>query len=138
VRRGDRHEARVPAGAERLPPVASQQEGACEQEGDHRLPAILRELRDRRHVLHPGVGDHHVQAAEAVESRLNRAPIALARGEIGGVTDSWTVSRGIQVDGQHIEAVLLEALADRSADPACRTGHDGGPPLAGALHHPRL
>jgi hypothetical protein len=44
----------------------------------------------------------------------------------------------MEVDGQHIEAVVFEALGDGSADPACRAGHDGGPPVAGALHRPGL
>ena len=91
---------------------------------------------NRRHVLYPGVGHDHVEAAEAVDGGLNGAPVALARGQIGGVPDPGTVFRRIEVDGEHIEAVILEALGDRAADPAGRAGHDGGPPMASALHRP--
>jgi len=86
-------------------------------------------------VLHPGVGDDHVEPAEAFDGRLDRATVALAGGEIGHVPLAGPASiRRIEVNGQHVEAVMLEALPDRSADPTRRAGHDGGPPLAGALH----
>ena len=65
---------------------------------------------------------------------VNRPPVALARGEVGGVTHAWTVWRRIQVHGEDVEAVILEALGDRSPDPACRAGYDGGPPVACAFH----
>ena len=42
--------------------------------------------------------------------------------------------RRIQVHGQDVEAIILKALGDRSPDPACRAGYDGGPPVACAFH----
>ncbi len=81
-------------------------------------------------MLHPGIGDDHVEAAEALDGRLDRAPVALARGEIRGVGHTRRALLGIEVHSQHVEAVLLEPLGDRSADPARRAGHHGGASLA--------
>src|SRR5512132_4162389 len=122
--RGDRDDAPVAASAERLPPVPREQEGAREEEGDDRVPFVLREVGHRTDVLYARVGHDHVETAEAVERRLDRAGVALAGGEVGPVWLSGPGAVRLDVDGQHVEAVGGQALGHRAPDAARRAGYD--------------
>ena len=87
---------------------------------------VLGELGDRRDVLEAGVGHDRVEAAEVLDRRLDRAAVALARGQVGGVRHAGAVVGGLEVDGEHVEVVVDEALGDRAADAARRPGDDCG------------
>jgi hypothetical protein len=65
-------------------------------------------------VLHAGVRDHGVQAAEALERRVDDRAVPLARREV----------RVCDVDAVHRPAVRLELRDDRGADPAEGTGDE--------------
>jgi hypothetical protein len=117
-------EAALPAGGERLPPVARQQERAGEQQREQRVPAVLVELGDRRDVLEAGVGDDRVEAAECRDRPLDRGAVAVPRLQVGGERLARAVRVGLEVDGEHAGAVGDQRLGDRAADPARRAGHD--------------
>jgi hypothetical protein len=93
----DGEEAAVAGLAERLPRVAGEQERARQQDREQRLPALLGELRDRGDVLKAGACDDRVDAAEALERRVEgraglstpastaaRFPAAVARSASNG------------------------------------------------------
>ena len=75
-------------------------------------------------MLEAGVGHHGVEPAEALDRRVDRAAVALARGQVGGVRHAGPVVVGLEVDGEHVEAVVAQALGDRAADAARRPGDD--------------
>ena len=81
-------------------------------------------------MLQARVGHHRVEAAEALDRGLDRAAVALPRGEVGGVRDARAVGVRLEVDGQDVEAVVDEALRDRAAD-AARGARDQCCPLLG-------
>jgi len=123
---GDGQEAPVAAVAQRGPGVLGQQERAGEQDRDELVPAVLVELGHRRDVLQPGVGDDGVEAAEALEGGRYGAAVALARGQVGGVRQARAVGIRLEVAGQHLQPVVLQALGDRAADAARGAGDEHG------------
>ena len=124
MRGGDRDVAAVAAAREVLPGVAGEQERAREQHRDQPVPAVLGELGDGRDVLEAGVRHHGVEAAERLDRRVDRAAVALARGQVGRVWHAGPVVGRVEVDGEHVEAVVAQALGDRAADAARRSGDD--------------
>jgi len=126
---GDGDEAPRLGAREVLPAVACEQERAREQQVDQPVPAVLRELADRRDVLEAGVGHDRVEAPEALDRGLDRAPVALAGGEVGGVGDPGAVGIGLEVHGEHLGPGVDEPLRDRAADPARGARDDDRGPL---------
>jgi hypothetical protein len=124
VRRRDGDEAALAARAQRRPRVLGQQERAREQHGQELVPAVLVELGHRGDVLKAGVGHHHVETAEALDGGLDRAAVALARGEVGGVGHAGAVGVRLEIDREDVEAVVDEALGDRATDAAPRAGDE--------------
>jgi hypothetical protein len=125
VGRCDDADAPVAAARELGPSVLGQQERAGQQQGQHRVPAVLGEVGDRRHVLEPGVGDDRVDPAEALQGRVDRRAVALARRQVGGEGLARAVSRRPQVDRKHPHPVADQPLRDRAPDAAPRAGDEG-------------
>ncbi len=124
VHRRDGEEASVARLSQRLPGVAREQERARQQDGEQRIPALLRELVDRGHVLEAGARDDDVDPAELLESGVDRGPISGRGGEVGFERRAGPVRIGTQVDGEHVVAVLYEPGCDRAADAAARAGDE--------------
>ena len=129
--RGDHDE---PPGArllQRRPGVLGEQERAGQQQRDDRLPALDRELLDRRHVLDAGVGDHHVEAAEALERGGDRVGVRLGRRSgrprTGLPGPSGSGSRSTASTSMPSS---LEPRGDGAADPARGAGHERRPAVA--------
>ena len=116
----DREEAAVARLAQRLPGVAGEQERARQEDGDERVPALLGELVDRRHVLEARAGDDCVDAAEPLQRGIDGGAVAGRGGEIGLERLARAVRVGTQVDRDHAVTVPLEARGDRAADAAAR------------------
>ena len=110
-----------PRGAERVPGVTGEQEGARQQDGQQGVPALVGEVADRCDVLEAGAGDDRVEAAEALDRGLHRRAVALARREVGLEGLAGAVGVRPEIDREHPGAVALEPLRDRAADPAGRT-----------------
>jgi hypothetical protein len=94
-------------------------------------PLVLVELLDRRDVLQPGVGHDRVEAAEALERGGDGAAVALARREVGGVRHARAVGVRLEVAGEHVQAIVAQALSDRAADAPSGAGDESG---AGPAH----
>jgi hypothetical protein len=75
-------------------------------------------------VLEARVGHDGVEAPEALERRVDGAAVALTGGQVRRERLAGRVCGGLEVDGQHVEAVPEEALGDGAPDPAGRTGDD--------------
>ena len=73
---------------------------------------------DRRDVLDARVGNHQVEAAEALERRRDGVRVGLGRGQVGLEGDPGAGGIGLEVDGEHVDAIALQARGDRAADPA--------------------
>ena len=67
MHRGDGDEPAGARVAQRRPGVAGEDERAGQEQRDDRVPALERELLDRRDVLDAGVGYDQVEAAEPLE-----------------------------------------------------------------------
>jgi hypothetical protein len=80
-------------------------------------------------VLEAGVGDDRVEAAEALERRVDRGPVAVARREVRGERLARAALVGLQVDGEHPHAVVDQPLGDRLPDPAARARDERDPRL---------
>jgi hypothetical protein len=96
--------------------VFGEQEWAGQHQREESVPPILGELRDRRHVLEPGVRDDHVEAAELVEGRLYCGLVPLAGGQVcseGGAGPTVRGSCRFKIHGENVYAVLVEPVGDR-------------------------
>ena len=102
--------------------VLGEQEGAGQHQREDRLPALERELLDRRDVLDARARHHQVQAAEALKRRCDRRPVGLGPAEIGFEGHAGAVWIGGQVDGQHLEPVRHQPLRRGAPDPARGAG----------------
>ena len=100
--------------------VAREQERAREQQREHRVPAVLRELLDRRDVLEAGVRRRSCRGGRSARARRrppSRLPSRVVRSAANG---SPGPSVGLEVDGEHLRAVALQPRGDRAADAARR------------------
>ena len=108
------------------PVVAGQEKRTGEQQGEHLLPAVLGKLRDRRDVLKAGIGNHRVEASEALQGLGHRLRVCLTGAEIGDEIDLTP-----NINPEHVPTVAGQALRDGGADPARRPGDHRGPPHVG-------
>ena len=124
---GDDDDPALPARPEMRPGVAGEEERARQQHGEERVPPVLVELLERGDVLEAGVGDDRVDAAEALDRRVDGRPVPVPRREVGGERLARPVGIGREVDGEHVPAVGDEPLRDRAPDAARGTGDERAP-----------
>src|ERR1700730_2396784 len=98
------------------PSMAGEQERARQQQCDHRIPAVLGELLDRRDVLETRVADHGVQPTESLDRSRDRTPVALTRLKV--CAEAHIASN---VNSENVPAVTLQPRGNRGTDAACRT-----------------
>src|SRR5215204_4587659 len=123
VHRCDSEEAAVARVAQRLPGVTGEEEGARQQDGKERVPALLRKVLDRGDVLKAGAGDDRVDAAESLHRGSDGGAVAGRGGEIRLERLARAVRVGTQVDREYVVALPLEAPCDRAADAAGGARH---------------
>ena len=75
-------------------------------------------------MLKARVGHERVDAAEPLDSGLDRCPVSLPRREVGREGHARPVRIGLEVDGENPPTVRDEALGDRTADAARGTGDE--------------
>ena len=109
----------------------SGEEGAVEVDGQHPLPVGKLQIGERRDVLHAGIADQHVHAAQPF-GRLRHALIHLAlvsdvhrHAERIAAQRARRLLRAADVGDADLRAFLQVPLGDGSADPAGGAGDDG-------------
>jgi hypothetical protein len=121
--------------------LAATEKLAGEIDVDHGFPIVERHLRDRRVLLHSGVGHEHVEPAERFDRLLEeRRDVVLLR-DVARQRDRGTAAgpkllgeflRGfplrVIVDG-HRRPDLTEIPCDGLADPGTRPGYEDDDPV---------
>ena len=117
VHGGDHEDAPLPTRLQVRPGVAGEQERARQEHRHERVPAVLVERVERRDVLEASIRDESVDATELLDGSGDRCPVPVPRREVDGERLSRPLRIRLAVDGQHLPAVIDEALRDRAAMP---------------------
>ena len=106
-----------PTRAKVRPRVPGEEERARQQHRKERIPPVLVELLERRDVLEVRVGDDRVDAAEALDDRVDRRPVSSRVASRRRTARPARRDRA-EVDGEHVPPVGDEPLRDRTPDAA--------------------